>query len=47
MGKLIAEEALREMQEQVAQLHSTVASLTRQNRQKDEEIERLNQILLR
>lgn len=42
----ILEDALQEIQQQLAQLHNTVVSLTRQNEQKDEEIERLNQILL-
>lgn len=42
MGKV----TMREIQEQIALLHSTVASLTRQNQQKDVEIERLTQILL-
>lgn len=47
MGQIgIPEEALQEIQQQMAQLHSTVASLMRQNQQKDEEIERLHQILL-
>lgn len=46
MGELIAGAALREIQEQIVQLRSTVASLTEQNQQKDEEIKRLNQILL-
>ena len=47
MGKMIIPEGvLDEIQQQLAMLHSTVASLTEQNKHKDEEIERLNQMLL-
>lgn len=47
MGKeMTLEDLMHEIREQNVLLHSTVASLTRQNQQKDVEIERLNQILL-
>jgi transposase len=46
MGEAMIPGALHEIQKQLAQLHNTVASLTRQNKEKDAEIERLNQILL-
>lgn len=47
MGEVTIPKAiLEEIHQQLAMLHSTVASLTEQNKHKDEEIERLNQILL-
>jgi transposase len=47
MGQIpLPEGFLTEIQQQIAMLQSAVASLTEQNRQKDEEIERLNQILV-
>jgi transposase len=46
MGQAMIPDALHEIQQQLAQLHNTVASLTRQNKEKDAEIARLHQILL-
>lgn len=42
----VPEGLLSEISQELAMLHSTVDTLTAQNRRKDEEIERLNQILL-
>lgn len=47
MGEIvIAVDALNEIQQQIAMLRSSVATLTEQNKEKDAEIERLSQILL-
>lgn len=47
MGKeMTLEDLMHDCRKQNSLLHSAVASLMRQNQQKDVEIERLNQILL-